>query len=103
MQTKNHMTNEGKTVEELLEERAAVYSSYAKGVRARGIIVNAMVTKYLETRSEISDDLRIMFGDLALKLMRFSADPLYEDSLQDLQGYAKLINNVMQGKDNADN
>lgn len=95
------------TVEETLKQRGSVYGSYKLGVNTRAIVVETLVDKYLETRGncmqeEISN-LRIMFGDLALKLMRFAANPAYEDSLHDLQGYAKLINDAIQGRDSADN
>lgn len=97
------LINDGKTVTEILEERASVYGSYAKGVDVRATIVETMVEKYLETHDYSKlPQLRIMFSDLALKLMRFAAEPTYEDSLQDLQGYAKLINDTLQGRDKRD-
>lgn len=98
------LNNTGKSVTEILSERASVYGSYAKGVEVRSTIVEAMTEKYLETHDDTKlPELRIMFSDLALKLMRFAAEPAYEDSLQDLQGYAKLINDSIQGRDIANN
>jgi hypothetical protein len=98
------LNNENKTVDEILAERARHYGSYQNGVAVRATIVEAMVSKYIETRDveaekEKIELMRIMFSDLALKLMRFAATPQYADSLQDLQGYAKLINDIFQGKD----
>ena len=100
----HQLNNTGKSVTEILSERASVYGSYAKGVEVRATIVEAMTEKYLETHDNIKlPELQIMFSDLALKLMRFAAEPSYEDSLQDLQGYAKLINDSIQGRDIANN
>lgn len=97
------LSNDGKSVTEILSERASVYGSYAKGVEVRAAIVEVMTEKYLETHDDTKlPELRIMFSDLALKLMRFAAEPKYEDSLQDLQGYAKLINDTIQGRDMKD-
>ena len=100
------MKNSG-SVDEILQERASVYGSYKTGVRVRASIVEAMMYKYKETHAgqdeiEVSE-MRVMFNDLAIKLMRFAAEPKYEDSLQDLQGYSKLINDTLQGRDSVDN
>lgn len=100
------MTNTG-SVDDILQQRASVYGSYKNGVIVRASIVEALMFKYKETHKNKDDkqiaELSVMFSDLALKLMRFAAEPTYEDSLQDLQGYAKLINDTLQGRDNADN
>lgn len=100
------MQNSG-TVDEILEQRANVYGSYKTGVKVRASIVDALMFKYNEThpKADVEEKARIniMFTDLAIKLMRFAAEPMYEDSLQDLQGYAKLINDSLQGRDSADN
>lgn len=100
------MDNENKSVDDILEERANVYGSYKTGVQVRASIVDALTFKYKETHpaANMMDlaKMNIMFADLAIKLMRFAADPKYEDSLQDLQGYAKLINDSMQGRDSVD-
>ncbi len=97
------MDNKSKSVDDILDERASVYGSYKTGVQVRASIVEALMYKYKETHDDESAKMNIMFSDLAIKLMRFAADPSYEDSLQDLQGYAKLINDSMQGRDSADN
>lgn len=100
------MQNSG-TIEEILQQRASVYGSYKTGVQVRASIVDALMFKYNETHPDADQSdkakINIMFSDLAIKLMRFAAEPLYEDSLQDLQGYAQLINDSLQGRDCVDN
>lgn len=99
------LTNEGKSVDEILIERGNLYGSYYTGVHTRAQIVSTLMAKFEESHPDEpkyrKEAMRIMFSDLALKLMRFAANPMYEDSLQDLSGYAKLINDVFQRRDAA--
>ena len=84
-----HTTND---IDEILSERGAVYGSYGAGVQCRAEILEALNKKHLECNGvELSEELRIMFSDIALKLMRIASDPTHKDSYIDLAGYAKII------------
>lgn len=77
---------------EVLKARGMIYGSYRQGVECRAKILEALNDKHLETQGKpLPEDLRIMFSDLALKLMRLASDPTHLDSYVDLEGYAKLI------------
>jgi len=80
----------------VLRNRAKIYGKYSNGVQTRAVILAALNTKYKEThKKDLPEDLRIMFGDIALKLMRCASDPSVADSWVDLAGYAKLVKEVM--------
>ncbi len=80
------------SVDNILKDRGALYGSYGGGVDCRVAIIEALNEKHLETLGyPMPEDIRIMFGDLALKLMRAASNPAHEDSWLDLAGYSKLI------------
>ena len=86
------MDHKTTNVDEILKERGATYGSYGAGVSCRAAILDALNTKHLETQgTNMSEELRIMFGDIALKLMRIASDPKHQDSYIDLAGYSKII------------
>lgn len=79
-------------VDEILEERATSYGGYGAGVECRAKILAALNEKHIETQgTDLPDGLRIMLGDVVLKLMRIASDPNHQDSYIDLAGYAKII------------
>lgn len=79
-------------IDEILKQRGAIYGSYGAGVRCRALILNALNDKHLECNgTDLPEELRIMFSDIALKLMRIASDPYHIDSYVDLAGYAKII------------
>ena len=86
------MDHKTTNVDEILKERGASYGSYGAGVSCRAAILDALNTKHLETQgTNMPEELRIMFGDIALKLMRIASDPKHQDSYIDLAGYSKII------------
>ena len=86
------MEHKTTNVDEILKERGASYGSYGAGVSCRATILEALNAKHLETQgTNMSEELRIMFGDIALKLMRIASDPKHQDSYIDLAGYSKII------------
>ena len=79
-------------VDEILKQRGSVYGSYGAGVTCRATIIEALNNKHKECNgSDLPEELRIMFSDIALKLMRIASDPYHQDSYIDLAGYAKII------------
>ena len=80
-------------VDEILKQRGAVYGSYGNGVKCRAAILNALNDKHKECHcgENLPEEIRIMFSDIALKLMRIASDPSHTDSYIDLAGYAKII------------
>ena len=79
-------------VDEILKQRGSVYGSYGAGVVCRAKIIEALNDKHKECNgTDLHEELRIMFGDIALKLMRIASDPSHQDSYVDLAGYAKII------------
>lgn len=84
-----HTTN---CVDTVLKQRASIYGSYSAGVDCRAAILAALNTKHKECNGvDMPEPLRIMFSDLALKMMRIASDPKHNDSYIDLAGYAKII------------
>jgi hypothetical protein len=88
------------TVEETLQQRGSVYGDYSTVVRDRSVIMDVLVNRYEELNGEMTRELEIMFNDLVLKLVRFASRPTYLDSIHDLQGYAKLIEQSIKGEEN---
>lgn len=80
-------------VDEILKQRGAVYGSYGNGVKCRATILEALNDKHKECHcgDDLPEELRIMFSDIALKLMRIASEPSHADSYIDLAGYAKII------------
>ena len=79
-------------VDEILKQRGSVYGSYGAGVSCRAMILEALNNKHRECNGiDLPEELRIMFSDIALKLMRIASDPSHQDSYIDLAGYAKII------------
>lgn len=90
------MEHQTTNVNSILRDRAKHYGKYSVGVECRAQILDALNMKYKETHKEdMPEYLRIMFTDLALKLMRAASDPTHKDSWIDLEGYAKIIKGVM--------
>lgn len=86
------MEHKTTNVDEILEERATSYGGYGAGVECRAKILAALNEKHIETQgTDLPEGLRIMFGDVVLKLMRIASDPNHQDSYIDLAGYAKII------------
>ncbi len=86
------MEHKTTNVDEILEERATSYGGYGAGVECRAKILAALNEKHIETQgTDLPEGLRIIFGDVVLKLMRIASDPNHQDSYIDLAGYAKII------------
>ena len=81
----------------VLEQRGAIYGKYSTGVKWRAEILYALNNIYKETHkgANMSEELRIIYGDLVLKLMRSASDPTHLDSWVDLDGYSKLIKEMI--------
>ena len=87
-------------IDEVLKQRGEIYGSYNDGVFCRAAIMTALNNKHINTQgSDLPMGLRVMFSDIALKLMRIASDPEHMDSYVDLAGYAKLMKEaVVDGK-----
>ena len=86
------MEHKTTNVDEILTKRATSYGGYGAGVECRAKILAALNEKHIETQgTDLPEGLRIMFGDVVLKLMRIASDPNHKDSYIDLAGYAKII------------
>ena len=85
------------SIDNVLKERGAVYGSYISGVECRAAILEALNEKHIEVNSKpMCETQRIVFGDIALKLMRAASTPTHQDSWLDLAGYSKLINEMIE-------
>ncbi len=81
--------NEG-SVEATLTERGNIYGSYEKVCKTRSYILNVLN----QHNPNLTDVQKVAFGDLVLKLVRAAGAPEYKDSFHDLQGYAKLMEDM---------
>ena len=96
------MEHKTTNVDAILAERAHSYGRYGAGVECRARILNALNEKHIETQgTDLPEGLRIMFGDVVLKLMRIASDPNHQDSYIDLAGYAKIIKEYTVDSNNA--
>lgn len=79
-------------VTDILKERAAVYGNYDAGVKVRETLMVSLDFKHIDSKGVgLSENDRVIFSDVILKLMRAASDPSYIDSWADLEGYARLI------------
>lgn len=81
---------------EILAQRGTVYGKYIDGVICRANIMQALNDVYRSINGvDLPSDLRVMFTDLVLKLMRAASCPSHIDTWVDLEGYSKLVKEVM--------
>jgi len=81
----------------LLSQRGSIYGSYEDGVNTRASIIESLEILHKQRHNKpMPGDMKIMFGDLVLKMMRAVQGPEHQDSWDDLAGYSKLIKDVME-------
>ncbi len=80
------------SVEETLEQRGSRYGNYKNYTIAR-VKIMKVLTDYNENEAieKMTPEMETAIGDLVMKLVRVAACPSYKDSIHDIQGYAKLI------------
>jgi len=82
-------------VNKVLTSRGKIYGRYDYGVECRATIMGALKQLYKKNnRQDMPEQMSIMLGDVALKLMRAVSAPEHTDSWVDLAGYTKLIKDV---------
>jgi len=89
------------SVDKILEERGNTHGSYKDIVESRSVIVYTLVEHYkLRHNTMPSFELITMWNDVALKLVRSAANPEHQDNWDDLAGYSKIIQELMEDKNN---
>ena len=87
-------------VDEILTERAQTHGKYSDIVATRAIIMRALEGIYIANNHDVPNmELQVMWNDLVLKLVRSAANPEHRDSWLDLEGYAHIINEVLEEQD----
>ncbi len=85
----------------ILKDRATIYGSYSDGIDCRANILQSLNDKHIQCNGHpLPEDIRIVFSDIILKLMRGASDPTHLDSWLDLAGYSKLIYEMMEERQN---
>jgi len=87
-----HLFDEPKSVDELLEERGNRYGEYSEQRFAVSQILEAMNHVYLTKHKEppsMTDMVDWFY--MAIKIARIPADTFYQDNYDDLIGYTTLI------------
>ena len=85
------------SVANILEERASQHGDYKTIVDARASILTILAEVYIKRHeSSPPTNLIIMWGDIILKLVRSAANPSHKDNWDDLEGYARIINEYME-------
>lgn len=79
-------------VTDILNQRAVTYGNYDVGVDVRATMMIVLNSKHIDSKGVgLSENDRVLFSDILLKIMRAASDPSYIDSWTDLEGYARLI------------
>lgn len=78
-------------VDNTLEQRGEVYGSYKVGTEASGKILNALnEIHYDKHHTDLAGKDLVAIHYIVMKLVRLAATPEHLDSWHDIQGYAKL-------------
>lgn len=88
------------TVDKILKERGDTHGSYEDIVRARARMLRTLINTYRNTHDDEYPQsyLIVMWNDMLLKLVRSAANPNHQDNWDDLAGYGKIIQEVMEAK-----
>lgn len=88
------------SVKDVLKHRGRDYGKYSTGVEQRAVIMDALNTLHKGTHRNkpLPEDIRVIFSDIILKMMRLSCNPEHVDSWIDLCGYATLAKEMKVGK-----
>lgn len=83
------------SVENTLEERGKNYGSFEAGTKGYAQIMHALTDIYVEKHGEAPDWLDFMpIIYIVMKLVRLGATPDHIDTWHDIQGYAKLTEDM---------
>ena len=83
-------------VNEVLEERGKAYGTYESGVVFRTEFLNAIEKR---KGTILNNTEQVIWNDIAMKLSRLAFDIKHDDSWTDLQGYAKIIQEMYHEQD----
>jgi len=84
-------------VEEVLEERGKSYGTYASGVVFRTEFLDSIEKR---KGKNLNNEEQVIWNDIAMKLSRLAFDIKHDDSWTDLQGYAKIIQGMLNERKN---
>ena len=79
-------------VDEVLEERGKSYGTYESGVVFRTEFLNSIEKR---KGKNLTNKEQVIWNDIAMKLSRLAFDIEHDDSWTDLQGYAKIIQEMI--------
>lgn len=80
------------TVDQILQQRGAVYGDFGSSLLVDVGIVEAMQEHHINTHGKPFDTFTVMLlSKITSKLARIAASPDHIDSWDDLSGYSKLI------------
>jgi len=86
-------------LKETLKERNTNYGGYKLGVDSRAGILEILIYQYREINNKDMPVSQIIWlTDLIAKLCRISSTPSHTDSIHDLQGYSKLIEEMLKNE-----
>ena len=86
---------ETKTIEETLAERGSSYGDYSVGTKAFAEIMDNLEKIYVSANKvpPLTEEM-IPIQYIVMKLVRLAATPNHIDSWHDVQGYAKLAEDM---------
>lgn len=90
-------------VSKVLKERGEVYGSYESGTKFRASVMLLIQDRYRETHKvDMAMTEFTMIWDIVNKLSRLSVSPLHLDTWKDIEGYARLSHDAIEGKKEVD-
>lgn len=86
------------TVQETLDERGVNYGSYEVGTTLRAEIMQLILNSYKLNNggNDMPKFYEIAILDIVNKLSRLASCPTHVDSWHDIQGYAKLVEDLVK-------
>lgn len=90
-----------RTTDEVLQERGSVYGNFTDGSNLEAEIMALLAHNHHKQQGKALTELeRIFFSKIIMKLSRLSVTPDHIDSWTDIAGYARLVEQHYEGKQN---
>lgn len=91
-------------LEETLKDRGSIYGDFGRGSKGFGVIMDEIRGMYFCANGrdmEATDQIALQY--IVMKLIRLAVTPSHLDSWHDIQGYAKLSEEMYHDKNKIQN
>lgn len=84
-------------IEDTLEERGRIYGDYRGNAILRAMIMASLQKRHMDVHgTPMSPEVVVWLGDIVAKLARIAVTPRHVDSWHDVEGYATLVNIILE-------